>query len=432
MNLLPNSLLGRNVLLLVTLIIIGQLLAGLVFRQFVQTPFIERLAATLASDLIAVKAGMSALPPEQLPPFIEAFNTTSQTHHLARSSERAIPLPVEQMLIHETSVLLAAEGIQAIWRRETSNAFFVRLQIDGQNYWLSTVGLASGMLLPRAALLSWLVGMALALLGAFLIQRRINQPLTQLVNAAHAISCGKVAHPLSEQGPREIIEVCQSFNRMQAELTEQDQQRTLMLAGVSHDLRTPLTKIRLAAEILSDQADTALTESIARSCNQIEAILHQFVNFAGVGNHEPAVLTDLNQLITDLVREWDTPFTLRLGRLPDLTVRPQALRRALTNVIENALRYAQPDYDIVTAAQEKLAVILIQDRGPGIEIEQADELLKPFTRGSDARHGPPGAGLGLAIAARIVQMDGGHIALEPRSSGGGLQVRIVLPLGVAR
>lgn len=426
MKWLPNSLLGRNALLLVTLIVVGQALAGLVFRQMVQDPFIDRLAVTLANDLIAVRAGMATLPPEQLARFIQAFNDTSQVHHLGQTNA-TIPLPVEQRLIRKTSALLAENGIQAIWRSEAGNAFYVRLQIDGQSYWLSTVGLASGMLLPRAALISWLVGMVLAVLGAFLIQRRINRPLTQLVQATHATSRGETIEPLSEQGPREIAEVCRAFNRMQAELADQNKQRALMLAGVSHDLRTPLTKIRLAAEILRDQSDTTLTDSIAGSCKQIDAILRQFVDFAGIGNSEPTVAIDLNRLIAELLQELDAPFALKPGAIPKLRLRPQALRRALTNLIENALRYAQPDYDIVTATQGKFAVILVQDRGPGIATDRVGELLKPFTRGCDARNGPAGAGLGLAIAARIVQMEGGCLTLASRPNGG-LEVRLELPL----
>ncbi|HQA26517.1 MAG TPA: ATP-binding protein [Candidatus Competibacteraceae bacterium] len=425
MTWLPNSLLGRNVLLLVTLIVVGQALAGLVFRQMVQAPFIDRLAVTLANDLIAVRAGMATLPPEQLAQFIQAFNATSQAHHLGQP-EAMIPLPVEQRLIRKTSALLAEQGIQAIWRSEAGNAFYVRLQIDGQSHWLSTVGLASGMLLPRAALISWLVGMGLAVLGAFLIQRRINRPLTQLVQATHATSRGEFIEPLAERGPHEIAEVCRAFNRMQAELADQNQQRTLMLAGVSHDLRTPLTKIRLAAEILRDQADAALIDSIARSCHQIEVIIDQFVDFAGIGNSEPTAVIDLDRLIAELIQELDAPFALQLEPIPPLTLRPQALRRALTNLIENALRYAQPDYGIVTAAQGKFAVILVQDRGPGIPADRVGELLKPFTRGSAARNGPAGAGLGLAIAARIVHMEGGRMTLGERS-GGGLEVRLELP-----
>lgn len=430
MKLLPNSLLGRNVLLLVMLIIIGQLFAGLVFRQFVQKPFVERLAASLANDLISVEAGLITLPSDQRERFIAAFNARGNDRR-ADTSATSLTLPAERLLIRETSAVLEKAGIQAVWRHEAGNAFFVRLQVDGQDYWLSTAGFQSGMQLPRAALASWLVGMLLALIGAFLIQRRINRPLAQLVDAAHAIGRGEPTAPLSEQGPREIVDVCRSFNRMHTQLTEQNRQRALMLAGVSHDLRTPLTKIRLAAEILGDQADNnTYTESIARSCNQIDDIIGQFIDFAGMGNNEPTATTDINRLITDIVQELGAPFTLEAGDIPHLVIHPQAVRRMLINLLENALRYAQPDYRIVTTAASGQAIITVQDRGPGIDPQRVDDLLKPFTRGNDARNGPPGSGLGLAIAARVVQMEGGRMQLTQRP-GGGLEIRIELPVSSA-
>lgn len=425
MKLIPNSLLGRNVLLLVALILIGQLLAGLVFRQFVQTPFVQRMAKTLAEDLIAVGEGLKRLAPGQRENFVNAFNARDAARPRERD-DAPITLPAERMLIRETSSLLAKEGYHTVWRRERGGSFFIQLPIDGQTYWLATTGLQPTMHLPRAALASWLVGIILALLGAWLIQRRINRPLTQLAHASQSIGRGDATAPLPEDGPHEIAAVCHSFNQMQQRLAEQDQQRALMLAGVSHDLRTPLTKIRLTVEILSDQTGSDHATSIARYCNQIENIIGQFTDFAGIDNGENPVRTDINRLIDELVRELDAPFTLTLGELPMLTMRPRALRRLLTNLIENALHHAQPPYAITTCLEAGLVIIRVQDRGPGIPPERADDMLKPFTRGNEARNGPPGSGLGLAIAARIVQMEHGRLSLHPVEDGG-LEVRIELP-----
>lgn len=190
MRLWPRSLLGRNVLLLVVLIVVGQLFAGLIFRQYVQRPFVERLAATLANDLIAVQVGLTALPAEQREQFVESFNAGSQLLGKADSAPPMV-LPAERMLMREVSSILSENGIETIWRRETGGVFYAELQVDGESYWLSTAGLETAMQLPRAAFVSWLAGIGLALFGAFLIQRRINRPLAQLVNAAHAVGRGE-------------------------------------------------------------------------------------------------------------------------------------------------------------------------------------------------------------------------------------------------
>ena len=425
MSLLPRSLLGRNALLLVVLIIIGQLLAGFVFRQFVQKPFLERLAVTLANDLIAVRAGLAQLPEAQRADFVAAFNGAARTQAPAPAAGPVV-LPAERLLIGKASALLAAQGMEAVWRREAGGAFYVRVRIDDRSYWLSTAGLQTSARLPRAALVSWGIGMLLALLGAFLIQRRINRPLSQLVAGARAIGRGETATALAETGPREIAAVCRSFNDMQVQLREQERQRALMLAGVSHDLRTPLTKIRLAVEILGDGTQRTYTDSIVRSCDQIETIIGQFIDFAGAGSGETPVRTDVNQLIGELVATLEAPFRLQAGSLPCLLLRPQALRRALTNLMENALRYGRPDYAIVTEALDGQVRIRVRDHGPGIAPERSTEVLQPFTRGSAARDGPAGAGLGLAIAARMVQLDRGSLELL-QPPDGGLEVCLTFP-----
>lgn len=427
MKFLPGSLLGRNILLLFALIVLGQVLGGMGFYFFVQTPFLERLAETLADNLLATRAGIRALPLDQREDFVKAFNTYSTGRG---NQETVAPLarPAERLLIRKTSERLAAAGLNTLWRRESGGVFYMQITLDGQSYWLATTGLQTTPNLPRAALVAWMIGIVLALLGALFIQRLINRPLTQLVGAAQAVGRDETVPALPENGPREIADVCRSFNRMQSRLAEQDKQRAIMLAGVSHDLRTPLTKIRLTAEILGDQTGSGYAADIARHCSQIEGIIGQFIDFAGIGCREHVVLTDLNQLIATHVQALDAPFALKLDpALPLVSLRPKAAQRMLDNLIENALRYARPPYSIITTNETNCAVIRVQDHGAGIPAERVEELLQPFTRGSEARNEPGGAGLGLAIAARVVRMEHGRLTLGS-TEGGGLEVRIELPV----
>lgn len=432
MKLLPNSLLGRNVLLLFALIAIGQLLGGLGFYAFVQPPFIERMAETLANNLIAMDAGLRKLPITQREAFITAFNAHSALMRNQLTDIAPTARPIERRLIREVSDLLAREGLHPLWRHEAGGTLYVRLLIDDQVYWLATAGLQPARDQPPGGLVVWLIGMALALLGALFIQRLINRPLTQLVEAAQAVGRDESAPKLPEDGPREIADVCRSFNHMRTRLAEQDEQRALMLAGVSHDLRTPLTKIRLTAEILGEQTGSDYATSIARHCKQIDGIIGQFIDFAGVGSREQAEATDLNRLIRELAHDLDAPFALKLtDALPPLSIRPRAVRRMLSNLIENALRYARPPYAITTTEESGRVVIRVQDHGAGIPDERFEELLQPFTRGDEARNDPGGAGLGLAIAARVARMEHGELRLC-RAEGGGLEVRIELPPPIKR
>ncbi len=426
MRLWPRSLLGRNVLLLVALIVIGQLIAGIVFRQFVQRPFVERLADRLATNLVAIESGLKGLSPMAREQFVATFNAVSN-QQASRQEVGRLVLPAERMLMRRASEVLNEKGIEVTWRRDPGGVFFVRLNVDQDTYWLYTPGFEATMQLPRAALFSWLAGMLLAFLGAYLIQRRINRPLAQLVKASQAIGQGRSVSPLAEQGPKEIADVCRSFNQMQQQLVEQEKQRELMLAGVTHDLRTPLTKMRLATEMVAAQADATYIDSMVRSCNQIDAIIGQFTDFAGVGSSEDPQPVDVNELIREVVDDAEAPFALDLDDCPPLALRRRAFKRLLLNLIENAERYASPPFEISTACAAGELVLQVKDRGPGIEQSQLANIMRPFFRGNEARGGPPGSGLGLAIASRIVHLEQGHIDLALRE-GGGLCVRVSLPL----
>lgn len=425
MSFWPRSLLGRNVMLLVALIMIGQLIAGIVFRQFVQRPFVDRLADRLATNLIAIESALAGLPRAARGPFIAAFNTASNRHDTANDAGRMV-LPAERLLMRRTSDMLRTKGIEVTWRREPGGVFFVRLNVSGETYWLYTPGFEATMQLPRAALVSWIAGLLLAVFGAALIQRRINRPLTQLVTASKAIGQGRSVSALPEEGPKEIADVCRSFNQMQRQLAEQEKQREFMLAGVTHDLRTPLTKIRLAAEMVAEQADPTYIESMVRSCNQIDAIIGQFTDFAGVGSREKAQSVDVSELIREVIDETHAVFELDLGICPRFQLHRAAFKRLLVNLIENAERYAQPPFEISSHCNGDGLTLLVEDCGPGIDPSRRNEMMRPFSRGSEARGGPPGSGLGLAIAARIVHLERGTISLESRE-GGGLCVRITIP-----
>lgn len=432
----PSSLLGRNLLLLITLILAGQLLSALVLRELVQKPAVVRLSAILANNLLAVEAGLRNLPLGMRQKFVADFNHNAQLLQgqvLKGQSVSPMPFPTRQLLMQEVSKRLGTTQDGLIWRREEGDAFFVRLNIDGQNYWLATAGMQSGIRLSGAGIFSWVLGIILAIIGAYLIQRRINKPLNDVALAAKQLGQGETAHWLPENSPREIAAVCRSFNQMQRQLQEQDKQRALMLAGVSHDLRTPLTKIRIAVELLMDEmgADASAAnpyrQTIAQSCSDIESILRQFVDFAGIGNQEKLVQVDINQVLTELERSQSQRFTLHLQPLPSLRLRSRAVRRLFLNLIENALRYGKEEFSIYSRQEGAQIVVGICDQGPGIFPERVGEMLKPFTRGSASRHGISGSGLGLAIAERIACLEGGQLTLLP-ANGGGLEAQVRLPI----
>jgi two-component system osmolarity sensor histidine kinase EnvZ len=271
----------------------------------------------------------------------------------------------------------------------------------------------------------------LAMGGAFLIVARINQPLRALTEAAAQMGRGATPAPVDEIGPSEIRTLSHAFNQMAIDRKKLDDERALLLAGVSHDLRTPLARIRIGIEMLDDKGDPSIREGIAQDIEDIDAAINQFLDFARAASSESATPnTSLNELVEGLAQRYGRAgrhLTLQIAAVPPLTLRTLAMQRVISNLIDNALRYGGGnEVVVVTGSTDTLAFIEVLDRGPGIPPDQAERMLQPFTR-MDAARSTSGTGLGLAIVDRIAKMHGGSVQLLPRE-GGGLRARVELTL----
>ena len=278
-----------------------------------------------------------------------------------------------------------------------------------------------------------LASMVLALAGAWWLQRHLNQPLQRVVLAAQRLARGQPPAPLREDGPTEIATVARSFNHMAHSLAQADQERALMLAGVSHDLRTPLTKLRLGVEIAGPQMEPELVTRMVRSMDEMDAILGQFLHFARMQEAEPpqaAALDDLAQAIAQAQADHGRSVALELGAPPPTPVQAQALRRAVDNLVENAWRHGAAPVVLRTGSEGHAVWIEVQDHGPGLPATELERVRQPFARGEAARSGRPGAGLGLAIADRVARAHGGRLELHS-APGQGLRARLALPVGIA-
>ena len=218
---------------------------------------------------------------------------------------------------------------------------------------------------------------------------------------------------------------------MSSALAQQENNRAVLLAGVSHDLRTPLSRLRLALEMSTERVSGAMRQGMDQDIEEMDAIIDQFLEFAREGASEAVDANgDLNALVSALAERYERrgeALTLRLAPLPPLPLRPMAVQRMLTNLVENARRYGGGAIEIETRPKGGMAVLRVLDRGPGIPTEAVEQVLQPFTRLNDARSNTGGAGLGLAIVDRVARLHGGRVRLEPRE-GGGLAARVELPL----
>jgi two-component system osmolarity sensor histidine kinase EnvZ len=317
--------------------------------------------------------------------------------------------------------------------------FWVSFDIDGDKYWLMLereriVGLSSVQWIGSATL----VGL-LSLLGAALITSLVNLPLARLAAAARAIAQGKRPADLPEKGPQEIREANRSFNQMVEDLQQLEKDRAVILAGISHDLRTPLARMQLEVEMANLSVDAR--EGMQSDIAQMDAIIGQFLDFARPTESATFTPVDLAELLETCARE--------AGRLPDVRTtadidpevhvmgNPTDLRRVINNIIENARRYGKTpgkdcaEIDIAchvrATGHGRRALVEIRDHGVGVPDDQIQLLLRPFTRLDSARGQANGAGLGLAIVERVITRHNAELTVS-NCEGGGLMLQFALPL----
>ncbi len=281
----------------------------------------------------------------------------------------------------------------------------------------------------RALLIS--VALALGLLvAAFVFARYLGRPLRELEGAVARVGRGETPQPLPESGPSEIAAVNRGFNTMLANLRQTEHDRALLLAGVSHDLRTPLSRLRLGIELA--HADAATRSGMIADIEEMDRTIGQFLDFARGSEGVAAEIADLDGLARSVVQRYanagrDVRFAA--GAVAPFHLRPTAMTRLLGNLIDNALAYGAPPVEVTTMSRGGEAIVEVADRGPGIAPADVERLKQPFTRASDSRaraDGAPGAGLGLAIVDRIARLHGGRLDLLPRD-GGGTVARVTLP-----
>ncbi|MRI18459.1 two-component system sensor histidine kinase EnvZ [Vibrio cholerae] len=270
----------------------------------------------------------------------------------------------------------------------------------------------------------------LIVIGGWLFIRLQNRPLIALEKAAKMVGRGETPPHLPEQGTLEIRSVTRAFNRMSKGIQALEEDRALLMAGISHDIRTPLTRIRLATEMMSPE-DSYLAESIISDTEECNQIISQFMDYLKPVNREAFEAVDLNDIASDVASseggyEVQIETELQAGLAPALG-NPIAIKRSLSNLVVNALRYGNGWVKVSSGmtADKKLVWLSVEDNGPGIDPSQVNKVFEPFTRGDTAR-GSEGTGLGLAIVKRIVSQYHGAVSVSNRSQGG-LRAQISFP-----
>jgi two-component system osmolarity sensor histidine kinase EnvZ len=218
---------------------------------------------------------------------------------------------------------------------------------------------------------------------------------------------------------------------MKDDLQKNERDRATFLAGVSHDLRTPLSRLRLEVEMLDEKTDPQTRQGMVQDLDEMNAIIDQFIDFARSEAAErlsPVDLSELARSCAERAARAGAKLACELADTPLLLLRPLAVQRLIDNLLANAQRHGGGEVLLRTEARDGTVTLSVLDRGPGIPETLVEHLKQPFTRRDEARSGSSGAGLGLAIANRVAQLHGGRLDLLPRA-GGGLEARLSLPSG---
>jgi two-component system osmolarity sensor histidine kinase EnvZ len=430
----PRSLLARTFLLLALLVLLTTAAWLSLFRYMDAEPRARETAQLAASAVNLIRASLYAAAPEKrLGLFIEFSTREGIRLRPAESGDVIQPMPdthfqkllqqeLEIRLGDRTRVASAVDGVPGFW------ISFRFDETDEEEYWLVLPRERATRNFASQWLLWGLLEVILALGMSWWIASRTSRPLKAMARSAEAVGRGHMPDPLPEDGVEELSRLATAFNTMAADLQRHEKDRSEVLAGISHDLRTPLTRLRLEAEM--SIADDRARDGIVADIEQMESVISQFMDYARTESGEEPQMADLGSLLSILVERQTSighPVASVIGKLPEIALRPKAITRAVTNLLDNAWKYGGGDVRLTAAAVDGKIRIEIADRGPGIPADQAERLKRPFTRLESARTNATGTGLGLAIVERIARLHGGHLELL-ENPGGGLLARLVLPI----
>lgn len=423
----PQSLYGRTAATLGIAFLAFQAIALAVVFFVILSPLAQRSADDLAALIVLSAQTWAELPPETRPMYerelvlhhqlhirkLVQLSDEQEVHFInSRNIEKALSVRTGQSIRLEQG----ADGW--VWVNLHMGGHLIHIGFEEKRYYihaiLTTIGLIS-----LAALLTWATSLMLV--------RRISHRLNQLSVAAAQVGQGKVPQPLPEDGATELAALAVAFNRMAAEVHDLLANRTTLLAGISHDLRTPIARMRLAVAMLPHSADSDLVRQIEHDLEQMNQLIGGFLELARGMRHEQAQRIDVSMSLHRITQD----FQRGGGRVALVThdscmfsVAEQAMQRIVTNLIDNALRYGHiddvdSDVEVRCEIVSGRLIIEVTDRGPGIPEDQIEAVFRPFFRMETSRNvATGGSGLGLAIARQLALVNQWHLALANRPDGG--------------
>lgn len=439
-NILPKSLFGRSLLILIMPILLVQIFTTYMFFDRHWTKMTMRLSYAVAGEISMVADMIETAAPNKSSAALEnAIGLAAQSLDFLVSYRKGAALPVDRPTRrHEIWDFFIGDVLAHQLDIQLRRPFL--LDVDLKEHWVRVqVQLKGGVLsvtLPQKRLFSstgyivllWMFAASLMLsVIAILFMRNQIRPIKKLAAASERFGKGRDVAAFRPQGAREVRMAGEAFLDMQSRIRRQMEQRAAMLAGVSHDLRTPLTRLKLQLAVMPENADTAAMKDDIQDMEKMIAGYLDFVRGAGDEEMSHIEIVPFLKAVQERVARQGIAVDLEIASDIVLPVRVLAFERCLMNLIGNAGRYAS-QIRLSVNQEGDMAVFLIDDNGPGIPESLYEDVFKPFYRADSSRNADTGGvGLGLPIALDIVHGHGGHLWLD-RSPMAGLRVAIALPL----
>lgn len=428
LSIIPKKTFGRVALMLAAILVVNQAVSYFWVSVYVIKPQIDQTMYLLAAEVRMIEQQLEK-------------NNSPDTVFKIDSDLRDVGIRLVDTSINEPSQLQSAVYYASLTkamigslnrktevRLEESDALYAWIRMpENETLWLRVPLAEMQSIYPPPQLVFVVAITLLSLIGGWWVARSIIRPLKRLEFAAREVGRGDRPGDLKVVGTTEMRAVTKAFNQMARDVEQLEEDRTLLLAGISHDLRTPITRVRLACEFLPDSESEA-REGIIRDTEDMDEIIDQFIGFVRDGRDEAFKREDLNELARAIAATHDgleRDIRLDLTELPEFKFKPLAMKRLVMNLVENAIRYGSQPITIVTDYDKENMFVRVLDEGKGIDEDKIEELFQPFKRGEVSRTGK-GTGLGLAIVKRIALLHEGDVELLNRPEGG-VEARLTLP-----
>ena len=428
----PDTLFGRLAMIWALALLVGHVIEVAASYTTVLDYQTTRTEYYLAKDLGLLVPMLEQAAPAEREAWLKRMNRQSYRFALGNFPDESAqnPSPRAKLLV-------------AAVERELGSSYHVQADTSGRRGADTTLHLhlkdgtaLSATLIPVSLGLPWWGGAVFVMQASVLILftwiavRQTTRPLVRLAEEAEALGSSFKCAPVVESGPSEVVRAAAAFNAMQRRITEHLDERTHILASISHDLQTPITRMRLRADLMDSGP---LRDKLHGDLNAMQVLVEEGIAYARSAHsvNEAPCRVDIDALLDSLVCDYvdDGRHLTLTGKIQRVvTTRPHALRRIVANLVDNALKFGEQVEIAVTLPAPDVLAIEVLDRGPGIPPQELEAVLKPFYRLEASRNrGSGGTGLGLAIAQQMVTSLGGTLRLSNRD-GGGLQSVISLPI----